>query len=134
MFSSLTSNYSIPNTFTLIKQNSLTNYNGKAGHSVFFLEGASSRNSLYEKKLPFRPCQGLMVQFTAREVILYVIEVSPWGSSQFFLSLLKMNKLLQRTWGICLKQLLESIDFNFQVKFFKFYTFCLIMITNLFLF
>lgn len=54
MFSSLTSNYSIPNTFTLIKQNSLTNYNGKAGHSVFFLKGASSRNSLYEKKIALR--------------------------------------------------------------------------------
>lgn len=33
MFSSLTNHYSIPNTFTLIKQNCLSNYNGKAGHS-----------------------------------------------------------------------------------------------------
>lgn len=46
MFFSLTSNYSILNTFTLIKQNSLTNYNGKAGHSVFYLEGSPLRNSL----------------------------------------------------------------------------------------
>lgn len=35
MFFPLTSNYNIPNTFTLIKQNSVTNYNDKAGHSGF---------------------------------------------------------------------------------------------------